>query len=265
MEKINRNISQFEVWVDRIAHAFFLFWNSHKVGILGTIVLNMVLVIFFFVFELRGRPHPNDPLVLIDFEREYEIIPPKEFEEPEPLLPQDAINPLQEWEAIRNIAIDATKEDLNPGLTDEKSIDADELYKDAQRIRDDMQRHRELLENLQDEEAIDIPNVEEKKIEPEEIGHYKGPTVISYFLKNRRALRLPVPAYKCEGGGQVVVDIDVLTDGTVGKASIDTQNSVIDDCMNQAAINAAKASLFNVSSASPSRQRGSITYLFVPQ
>ena len=63
-----------------------------------------------------------------------------------------------------------------------------------------------------------------------------------------------------------IFDYDgVLTDGTVGKATIDAQNSVIDDCMNQAAINAAKASLFNVSSASPSRQKGSITYLFVPQ
>ncbi len=265
MENKNNNISQFEGWVDRIAHAFFMFWNRHKVGILGTIALNMVLAILFFVFELKGRPHPADPLVLVDFEREYEILPPKEPEVSDPLLPQDAINPLKEWEAIRNIAIDATNEDLNPGLSDEKKIDADELYQEAQRIRADMQRNKEMWENSQDAEALDIPNVEEKKVEPSEIGHYKGPTVISYFLKDRKALRLPVPAYKCEGGGQVVVDIEVLTDGTVGKASIDTQNSVIDDCMNQAAINAAKASLFTVAASAPSRQKGSITYLFVPQ
>jgi len=40
---------------------------------------------------------------------------------------------------------------------------------------------------------------------------------------------------------------------------------VIDDCMNNAALEAAKASLFSADGAAPPRQRGSITYLFVPQ
>jgi hypothetical protein len=256
---------RFELWLERIANLFFNFWNRHKVGILGTIALNMVLAVLFFVFELKSRPYLHDPTVLVDFDREYEIRPEPEPEEIRPILPRDAIDPKYEWEAIRNIAVDATKEDLNPGLTDEKAIDADELYQDAQRIRDQMKQNRELWEEAQNPDAVNIPNVEDKTIKPKEQGQFKGPSVISYFLENRRALQLPVPAYKCEGGGRVVVDIEVLRDGTVGRTSVDASNSVIDDCMNAAAINAAKASRFSVSSNAPTRQQGSITYLFVPQ
>lgn len=254
---------QFELWLERIAHLFFEFWDRHKVGILGTIALNMVLTILFFVFELKSRPYLHDTMVVLDFDREYEIVPEKEPEIPEPLLPKDAIDPNYEWEAIRNIAIDATKEDLNPGLRDEKDIDADELYQDAQRIREQMQRNRELWEESQN--IDDIPNVEEKVVPDVEEGHYKGPAVISYFLEGRRARRLPVPAYKCQNGGVVVVDIEVQNNGSVVRATIDTANSVIDECMNTAALEAARASLFSTSSNAPARQGGSITYMFVPQ
>lgn len=265
MSKIQNILYSFEHWLDALANVFFNFWDRHKVGILGTIAFNMLLSILFFVFELKSRPYLHDTMVVLDFEREYEILPEREPDISEPLLPKDAIDPDYEWEAIRNIAVDATKEDLNPGLTDEKEIDADELYEEAERIREQMNRNREFWEESQNDEAINIPNVEEKIIKPENEGQFKGPSVISYFLEGRKARHLPVPAYKCEGGGPVVVDIEVERDGTVSKATIDTDNSVIDDCMNNAALEAAKASLFSIDAVAPNRQRGSITYLFVPQ
>ncbi len=63
----------------------------------------------------------------------------------------------------------------------------------------------------------------------------------------------------------MVVDIEVQGDGTVTRATIDSANSVIDDCMNAAALEAARSSYFSVSSSASPRQRGSITYMFVPQ
>ena len=264
MKSFSDKFTRFEVWLDVIAHRFFNFWEKHKVGILGTVALNLLLTILFFVFELKSRPYLHDTMVLVDFEREYEIAPEHEPDPNQPLLPDDALDPMQEYEAIRNIAVDATKEDLNPGLVDEKNIDADELYQEAQRIREQMEQNRQLWEESQSEEAINIPNVEDKNITTDE-GQFKGPSVISYFLENRRALRLPVPSYKCENGGKVVVDIEVQRDGTVSRASIDQANSVLDDCMNQAAIEAARRSVFTVSSGAPHRQGGSITYLFVAQ
>ncbi|MFP4556591.1 MAG: energy transducer TonB [Bacteroidales bacterium] len=264
MGKAGRKVAQFEIWLDNIAHQFFCFWDKHKVGILGTVALNLVLAILFFVFELKSRPHLHDTMVLVDFEREYEIRPEPEPEEPSEILPKDAIDPDQEYEAIRNIAVDATKDDLNPGLTDEKDIDADELYRETERIREQMQRNRESWEESQGVDEA-IPNVKEKDALPQEEGQFKGPSVISYYLENREAMGLPVPAYKCEGSGKVVVDIEVQRDGTVAKATIDESNSVIDDCMNSAAIEAARKSTFSVMASAPSRQSGSITYLFVSQ
>jgi TonB family protein len=264
MKSFSHKFAHFEDWLDEVSHQFFILWNRHKVGILGTIALNLLVTILFFVFELKSRPHLHDTMVLVDFEREYEITPEPELEPEQPLLPDDAIDPMQEYEAIKNIAVDATKEDLNPGLSDEKNIDADELYQEAQRIREQMDLNRQLWEESQSDEALNVPNIEKKIINTDET-QYKGPSVISYFLENRKALRLPVPAYKCENGGKVVVDIEVQPNGTVARASIDPANSVIDDCMNQAAIDAARKSVFTVSDIAPSRQRGSITYLFVAQ
>lgn len=265
MLKPNGRLSEYEQWLEGLAQTSFGLWGRHKVGVLGTIAVNLLVVVTLLAFELSGTPHPPESLMLVDFEREYEIVAPAEPEIEEPPLPADALNPELEWEAIRNIAVDATKEDLNPGLYDEKSIDADELYQEAQRIRDEMQKNRELWEDSQDEEEVNIPNVETKHHAPDDIGHFKGPTVISYFLENRKAFRLPVPSYKCEGGGQVVVDIEVGADGRVRKATIDTANSVIDECMNQAALVAARSSIFSASPRAPAKQTGSITYLFVRQ
>ena len=265
MRGLNRFLARFEQWLDRVAHVFFTFWDRHKVGILGTIALNLVVAILFFALELRSRPYLHETFMLIDFEREYELYPEPEPEDQTEILPKDAIDPHYEWEAIRNIAVDATRDDLNPGLTDEKAIDADELYSEAQRIREEMQRNREQWEESKGVDEVDIPNVEDKSITPQDEGQYKGPTVISYYLEGRTARYLPVPAYKCRGGGRVVVDIEVQRDGAVGRATIDAANSVIDDCMNTAAIEAARASRFSIMTNAPNRQTGSITYLFVAQ
>ena len=265
MKKESSTLLRFELWLDKLAQLVFSVWNRHKVGILGTIALNLVLAILFFVFELKSRPHPRDTMVVLNFDREYEIVPNWKPEASEPILPKDAIDPMTEYEVIRNIAVDATKEDLNPGLKDEKNIDADELYQEAQRIKEQLQQNRQKWEESQTAEAEAIPNVEQKVIPMGDEGQYKGPAVINYYLENRRALRLPVPAYKCEMGGRVVVDIEVQRDGTVSRASIDGENSVIDDCMNRAALEAAQTCRFTVSDNAPERQGGSITYLFVRQ
>ena len=256
---------RFEIWLDDVAYHFFIFWNRHKVGILGTIALNLVLAILFFILELSGSSNIQYAEVSVDFERQYEILPEPPPEEQRQLLPDDALDPTKEYEAIKNIAVDATKEDLNAGLTDEKNIDADELYKEAERIREQMEQNRQRWEEGQDALAQEIPNVEKKIIEEQDETQFKGPSVISYFLKDRRAMRLPVPSYKCENGGRVVVDIEVMRNGRVSKASIDAANSVIDDCINAAAITAAKTSIFSISDIAQSKQKGSITYLFVPQ
>lgn len=89
---------------------------------------------------------------------------------------------------------------------------------------------------------------------------------VSYSLANpvRHSVRLPVPAYKCAGGGTVVISVVVSRNGDVISANIDSRSSS-DDCMTKAAMETAMRSRFNVDSSAPDRHTGSITYVFVPQ
>jgi hypothetical protein len=63
----------------------------------------------------------------------------------------------------------------------------------------------------------------------------------------------------------VVVDIEVNQEGIVVRTNIDTQRSVNDNCITDAAIRAASSSRFSASTSAGAKQKGSITYLFVPQ
>lgn len=236
--------------------------NHHKIGILSTIAIHLLLIVVFLALKIETRKEYYGSTIEMEFEepREEEVVQQKL----EPTLPPDALKPEYETEAIRNFAVDASKNDLNAGLSDEKNIDADELYREANQVYERMQQNRQLFEEAQRYIEANIPNIPEKSVPKEKEGQYKGPTVVSYYLLGRKALHLPVPSYKCELGGQVVVNIEVKPDGRVADATIDRMNSVADDCINQAAIQAAMASIFT-SISGTARQRGSITYLFVHQ
>jgi TonB family protein len=92
---------------------------------------------------------------------------------------------------------------------------------------------------------------------------YTGPSVLSYFVKGRKAAYLPVPVYKCEMGGRVTIFIMVTENGNVIDAQIDKEKSTADNCLWQSAVDAALRSKFNVMMGM--KQQGSITYQFVSQ
>ncbi|MEY1639009.1 energy transducer TonB family protein [Tenuifilum osseticum] len=248
--------------IERFYSAITVGVNHHKIGILSTIVVHLLLIVVFLVLKIETRKEYYGSTIEMEFEepKEEAIVQQKL----EPTLPPDVLKPEYETEAIRNFAVDASKTDLNAGLSDEKNTDADELYREANQVYERMQQNRELYEQSQKDIEANIPNTPEKTVPKSKEGQYKGPTVVSYYLLGRKALHLPVPSYKCELGGQVVVNIEVKPDGRVADAVIDRANSVNDDCINQAAIQAAMASIFT-SVSGTARQRGSITYLFVPQ
>ena len=251
-----------ESFIDKMLNSLSFGLSKHKIGILITVVIHLSLLVAFMFMKIHTRKEYYGSVIEMEFEEPKEEIA---IEQPkEVLLPADAINEKYETEAIRNFAVDASEKDLNSDLSDEKNINAEELYGEADRLKQDMQDNKELFEEAQNEEGL-IPNTPQKTIPEEKKAQFKGPTVVSYFLEGRKAMSLPVPSYMCELGGQVVVNIEVLPDGRVGNASIDRANSVNDECITDAAINAAMRSRFTSVSNSLSKQRGSITYLFVPQ
>ena len=92
----------------------------------------------------------------------------------------------------------------------------------------------------------------------------KGSVLISYWLPGRRDVSLYMPAYQCEGGGEVTVNITVNRNGKVVSASM-KESSTNSSCINDMAILAARNSRFNVDDTGSDKQSGTITYIFVPQ
>ena len=92
----------------------------------------------------------------------------------------------------------------------------------------------------------------------------KGRVTVSFSLTDpvRTSRHLVVPAYQCEGGGDVEVAVTVDRSGQVTSAHVAAGG---DECMHETALRAARASLFNIDPSAPARQQGTITYIFIPQ
>ena len=105
---------------------------------------------------------------------------------------------------------------------------------------------------------------EAKEGEKESGVKQKGSVLISYWLPGRRDVSLYMPAYQCEGGGEVTVNITVNRNGKVVSVSM-KESSTNSSCINDMAILAARNSRFNVDDTGSDKQSGTITYIFVPQ
>lgn len=255
------DFGKLERLINRAVDGLWNTWMEHRVGILATIAFHLLLMVILLACKLETRKEFYGSEIELAFEPDEPEM--EAVEEPQrELLPADALVAEREMEAVRNFAVDANERDLNSNLKDEKNIDADELYREAERLKAQMQENRDFFESVPDELA-DIPNTTQKEVTEEQKANIDAPTVVSYNLKGRKPYRLDSPAYKCQGGGQVVVNIVVDATGKVVGAKIDPALSVVEECINTEAIIAARNSRFTASDKAS--QSGSITYLFVKQ
>lgn len=163
----------------------------------------------------------------------------------------------QSGQEIRNIAVNASST-----LKDDRNTDVDELYKEAERVAQELKNNQNSTDDLEDE-VVDMSKEREKEEKAEET--YKGPSVLSYNLDGREATYLPKPAYKCYSGGDVTVIIEVDRAGKVLSAKVLEEVSSSDDCLKQYAIRAARMSKFEPKASAPQRQAGEILYRFIAQ
>ncbi len=87
-------------------------------------------------------------------------------------------------------------------------------------------------------------------------------STISFSLKDRTKVHIPIPIYLCEVDGKIVVNITVNAKGGVTDAYVNTSSTSSNECLIEHALEYAKESLF---SADPSKtsQIGSITFYFI--
>ena len=160
-------------------------------------------------------------------------------------------------EPIRNIAVDA-----GSALKDDRGTDAEELYKEAERLAQELKNGQ--LEDARDE-TVELQQEKKEQKKEEQKKEYSGPSVVSYNLEGRKASKLSIPAYRCYGSGDVTVIITVDNTGRVVGAKVMEDISSDDTCLRTFAIRAARLSQFSASSAAPPRQTGEILYRFIAQ
>ncbi len=158
---------------------------------------------------------------------------------------------------VKNVAVD------RGALKDDRGTDAEQLYKDAERLQKELDGGYEIPDG--DNAALPSPDTSSDAKKAAQTASYSGPSVVAYELEGRKASRLPIPAYRCMGAGQVKVNISVNPRGDVVAAKIDESCSSADSCLRSFAIRAARLSKFAINTSAPARQSGYIVYEFIAQ
>ena len=234
--------------------------SEDKAGLYITIIFHLVVIIVLLAYQIDSTLKREESFVL-DFSKQEEI----EQRQKEEAFKEDISKRLDELIAaarsssdpIRNIAVDA-----GSTLKDDRNTDADQLYKDAERLAQEL-RDGQQLEDAR-EETVEL-KPEKKKTDDSKKKEYSGPSVLSYNLDGRKASHLKIPAYRCYGSGDVTVIITVNNAGQVVGAKVLDAVSSSDQCLRYFAVRAARLSRFSASTTAPPNQTGEILYRFIAQ
>ena len=241
-------------------------------GILGTVIIHLVAGIIFMSLQLRSLEKKLAAQIEVELAPEPEpVVKKEEIKEVPATTVEKVLKGDQEMLNIAKNLSAKSDEKINP----KDYIDQvkNELIKSGKlgvdNYIDDQKKSNESIadENLALKIDTAGKNKKEKTRASQEMAaNYKGPTRIYYDLFGRNHLYLPIPIYKCEGSGKVVLSIEVDQNGVVQKAQIvERESTASDPCLIETAINTALQSRFNPDANSPKIEIGSLTYQFVAQ
>ena len=240
------------------------FFTNNVNSILATISLHLLVVILFLWFKLGEAREEQKEQVLIEFNPEIKPVEDKtekaekaggEIAKTMPNLSSGEMHSIAanvsdkldeklstskyEQQVMQELGISSLKTEnkatSTPPSPDENAID------------------QAAEENKPDNEGY-VPNVIRKEN-----------TTVSYFLENRWHRYLYIPTYKCQGGGTVIIDIVINQSGKVISATIAENKSTHDQCLLEEAYHSATSAVFNSDTKSPTKQVGTITYVFLAQ
>ena len=238
-----------------------MFKRENNAGIYLTVSVHLLALIVLLLLQIRFELQQEAAFVL-DFSQFEE----RERQEQKAQMRAEVSNELDamfanrgaQGAAPRNVAVDVSQARRN--LNERSFQGRSEVYDEAKALQDKLDASRRAAEALQGSDDISTEKKEEKKEE-----QYTGPSVISYLLEGRKALSLPIPVYKCIGGGDVSVSILVNPNGYVVAAEVVAGVSSSDECLREYALRAARSSRFTAKSNAPRQQAGEIVYRFVAQ
>lgn len=234
--------------------------KEDKAGIYTTVIIHLAVLIVLLATSL-GFSLQNENSFVLDFSKleELERLQAEVERLKQEAEFQQAIADKLEAEigaagGYRNVAVDRA------ALKDDRGTDAEQLYKDAERLAAELKGGFEVPD---DGFTANVPSKDDGQKKEEK--KYSGPSVVSYYLEGRKASKLSIPAYRCMGAGEVTVLITVDNSGTVIAAKVDESSSSADGCLRSFAIRAARLSRFSADPHAPARQTGNIVYQFIAQ
>ena len=239
------------------------FNKDDRAGLYITVMFHLTVIIVLLLYQIDSTIRKEESFVL-DFSKQEEI----ERRQKEEVFREDISKKLDELIAaaqnssapVRNIATDASRAQLK----DDRGTDAEELYKEAERLAQDLKNGlKDAIEEDAVEETVELQH--QKKQSEQNQKEYSGPSVLSYTLDGRKASHLPIPAYRCYGAGDVTVIITVNNAGQVVRAKVMEEISSSDNCLRNFAVRAARLSRFSASQTAPANQTGEIVYRFIAQ
>lgn len=231
--------------------------SDDKAGLYITVIFHLMVIIVLLVSQISSALKRENSFVL-DFSKQERV----EKEQAERNLKEEVSERLDRMLAaasgvpIRNVAVD------RGALKDDRNTNAEELYKEAEKLAQELKNGPKIDEPDEDYVAVSKPSQQKEESKK---SSYKGPSVVSYELDGRKASKLSIPAYRCLGAGHVTVIITVDPSGKVLNAKVQDEVSSDDKCLRDFAIRAARLSRFSASGTAPARQTGNIVYLFVAQ
>lgn len=237
---------------------------AHKHGIMGTLIFHLLAAIFFLSMGIAGLRIPEGT------EIELEALPESEQRkmEEEKLRKEEIRKKTSREEVqkmLQSIAVNENA-DRRSGKTADAQKYIDEVMKELERenassgkYKPEKDRHYQAdsLRNLRDRKETELDSLKST--------FYSGESSVSYNVAGRFARLLPIPVFQCEFGGKVVVTVVINRKGAVQRAAVLETGSDPDECLHEAAVNAALRSRFNEKPDAPALQTGTITYNFVKQ
>lgn len=231
--------------------------NEDKAGLYITLIFHLVVLIILLIVQIGFSLQRENSFVL-DFTKQEEIEKVKKEE----IFKEDIQSRIEELLAasgnvdFRNVAVD------RGALKDDRGTNAEELYKDAERLQQELNNG---VAPQEEDTFASLAQETKKETKKESSSNYSGPSVVSYELEGRKASRLSIPAYRCLGAGMVTVIITVDNQGNVILAKVLEEGSSQDKCLRDFAVRAARMSKFSASQSAPARQVGNIVYQFIAQ
>lgn len=232
---------------------------DNRIGLCVTIIVYLVFAIVFVSAKIGTSKRQAPETIYIDLGA-VELLE----EERDRLLEEVKRNNSQiDWNSIRNLS--SNENALNENLEDEKGTNTSALNASAEATEREMQANREAYERgLREAGTIGDNRQQGKGDKEQKDTKRKGSVTVSFSFSNpvRYSRYLVKPAYRCEGGGEVIVSVVVNQRGEVTSAVVTSGG---DECMRQTAVESARNSRFDINNNAPTKQQGTITYIFIPQ